>query len=222
MTSQEAEAKKAPITQAKRDFRKNWPEWMRQLPQIRFPEPNENFQLIDSERLAAQVSQVDAEARKRLEDDLQYLDRELLRLFRERDYQAKFQQNRYRTYQIAYMLLATAATLAGSLLAVSLRSAPNTAPLWGFIETLIALLATFLAALSSRDAPLPKWIENRRIAEQLRREYYRYLMDLPPYDLLEGYNRRKTLSLRAAQINRGNPADAVHTQSTQDNDHSAA
>jgi hypothetical protein len=138
-----------------------------------------------------------------------------LRLFRVRDYQAKFQQNRYRQYQIAYMLLATAATIAGSLLAISLRDTPQSAPFWGLVETLIALGATFLSALSTREPPLPLWIENRRIAEQLRREYFRFLMDLEPYDALEGYDRRSTLSMRAARINRGAlPNNANATQPT--------
>lgn len=199
----------APVSQGKTGFRKNWPEWMRQLPQIRFPPPKPDFQLLDPAQLNALLEKANPDVRARLETDLKYLEGELLRMFRERDYEAKFQQNRYRLYQIAYMSLATAATLAGSLLAVSLRDAPATAPLWGFIETLIALLATFLSALSSREPPLPLWIENRRISEQLRREYFRFLMDLEPYDALDGYMRRRTLSMRAAHINRGTPPDVI-------------
>lgn len=199
----------APISQEKTGFRKGWPEWIRQLPMRRFPPPKPDFQLIDQQQLDALMESVkaDPQAVQRLKDDMQFLDHELLRLFRERDYQAKYEQNRYRTYQITYMLLAALATLVGSLLAVTLRSAPQLAPWFGFAETIIALLATYLATISGREAPLPRWIENRRRAEQLRREYYRYLMDLPPYDTLKGFERRKTLSLRAAQINRGTPAE---------------
>jgi len=195
----------APVAQGKKGFRKGWPEWMKQLPMLRLPPPDPNFQLIDPEKLAAMLESATPEARARLESDIQHLDHELLRLFRVRDYQAKFQQNRYRQYQIAYMLLATAATVAGSLLAISLRDTPQSAPFWGLVETLIALGATFLSALSTRESPLPLWIENRRIAEQLRREYFRFLMDLEPYDALEGYDRRSTLSMRAARINSSKP-----------------
>ncbi len=193
----------APVAQGKKGFRKNLPEWMKQLPMLRLPPPDPNFQLLDREKLGAILQNATPEARTRLESDVAYLDKELLRLFRARDYTAKFQQNRYRQYQIAYMLLATAATLAGSLLAISLRDNPQSAPFWGLVETLIALGATFLSALSTREPPLPLWIENRRIAEQLRREYFRFLMDLEPYDALADYDRRHELSVRAAQINRG-------------------
>ncbi len=205
----------APIAQGKKGFRKNWPEWMKQLPMLRFPSPDPSFQLIDREKLGAMLQNAPPDARARLESDLQHLDGELLRLFRVRDYQAKFQQNRYRQYQIAYMLLATAATMAGSLLALSLRDNPQSAPFWGLVETLIALGATFLSALSTREPPLPLWIENRRIAEQLRREYFRFLMDLEPYDALSDYDRRHELSVRAAQINRGAmPDSTLPTQPT--------
>jgi hypothetical protein len=67
----------------------------------------------------------------------------------------------------------------------------------------VALLATFLATISGRESPLPIWLNNRRRAEQLRREYFRYLMNLPPYDSIEGYQRQMAASRRAADINRG-------------------
>jgi len=44
---------------------------------------------------------------------------------------------------------------------------------------------------------------NRRASEQLRREFFRYLAHLPPYDRLDGYRRKLTLSQRSADINRG-------------------
>jgi hypothetical protein len=65
------------------------------------------------------------------------------------------------------------------------------------------LMTTYLASVSGREAPLPIWLENRRRAEHLRRDYFRYLMNLTPYDNLEGYDRRRLLSMRAANINRG-------------------
>jgi hypothetical protein len=131
---------------------------------------------------------------------MDYLDKELLRLFRERDYEAKQQQNRYRVYQLGYIGLAAAATLIGSLVAVAPR---DMVPILAFLETLIALLTTYLATISGREQPLPLYLSNRRRAEHLRREYFRFLMDMPPYDTLDGYDRHRTLSMRAADINRG-------------------
>lgn len=209
MAQQKSGEAATPVSQAQKGFRRGMPEWIRQLPILNFPPANPEFQLIDSAKLQQMLESVraDPEAVKRIEEDMKFLDQELLRLFRERDYDAKYEQNRYRYYQVLYMLLATGATLVGSVMAVMLSTAPQYAPILGFIETVIALMATYLATISGREAPLPRWIENRRRAEQLRREYFRYLMDLAPYDVLEGYERRKTLSMRAAQINRGTPPD---------------
>jgi hypothetical protein len=69
-------------------------------------------------------------------------------------------------------------------------------------------LVIFLATISGRSAPLPNWLNNRRRAEHLRREYFRFLMHLPPYDEPVVYKRQELLSERAADINRGvNPDD---------------
>lgn len=195
----------APLTQEKRGFRRNWPVWLRQLPRLKFPPRNESFQLIDPEDLAAFFNEnnVDAQTAERIRRDIQYADYELMRLFRERDYDAKYHQNRYRLFQLGYIVLATAATLVGSLLALSLNANPNMVPILGFVETLIALLTTYLATISGREPPLPEWMKNRRRAEYLRREFYRYVMDLEPYDAVSGYKREMLLSQRAAKINKG-------------------
>jgi hypothetical protein len=196
----------APVTQEKKEFRQGWAEWAKQLPQINFPEqPNVDFELIDRDELAKifASSKATPEAIESLNNDLAFLDQELLRLFRQRDFDAKFQQNRYRYYQIAYMLLAAGATVVGSFLAVSLNSTPDLVPFFGFLETVIAVMTTYLATISANEPALPLWIENRRKAEQMRREYYRFLMDLPPYNSADNYDRRRKLSIAVANINRG-------------------
>jgi hypothetical protein len=196
----------APITQQGARLRSWAPEWMKQLPYRKLPTPNPDFRLLslkDEELQALEKQAKEDEVKARLLEDMAYLDEEVLQLFKERDYDAKFQQNRYRFFQIGYILLAAAATVIGAILAVALDSNPEVVPWLGFAETLVAALTTYLATISSREPPLPLWLENRRKAEYLRREYFRYLMDLSPYDDLEGYDRRRTLSTRAANINRG-------------------
>ena len=192
-----------PITAEKTGFRQNWPEWAKQLPRLKFPPPSGDFQLISVERLREVLADGDPAALHRVEQDLVFLEHELLRLFRERDYEAKMQQNRYRLYQISYIMLAALATLIGSLQGLALNTQPHTMPWLAFFETVIALAATFLAAISGREPPLPLYLNNRRRAESLRREYFRYIMNLSPYDSVEGPKRRMLLSARAADINRG-------------------
>jgi hypothetical protein len=192
-----------PISQQKPTFRANWPSWAKQLPVLRFQPPDPNFQLIDRDKLRQILKDASPDIVKRVEDDLNFLENELLRLFRDRDYEAAMQQNRYRLYQIMYILLAALATLIGSLQALVLNSNRGLLPWLAFGETLVALLATFLATISGREPPLPLYLNNRRRAESLRREYFRFLINLPPYDTVAGPDRRQMLSTRAADINRG-------------------
>src|SRR5438094_10347182 len=93
----------APISQQNSEFRANWPSWAKQLPQLKFPTPNPTFELIDRTKLRAILKDADPDVVKRIEGDLQFLENELLRLFRDRDYEAALQQNRYRLYQIMYI-----------------------------------------------------------------------------------------------------------------------
>ncbi len=195
-----------PKSQEKSNFRTRWPAWAKQLPRTNFPEsPKTDFELIDRERMRELLTRkgASAEAIKRLDDDLEFLNHELLRLFRERDHRASQQQNLYRLFQVSFMVLAAVATLIGAFQALALNDNPNLVPLLALLETIIALLTTYLATISGREPPLPLWLANRRRAEYLRREYFRFVMDMPPYDMVSGYERRLLLSARAANISRG-------------------
>jgi hypothetical protein len=193
-----------PLSQAARGgWRARMPAFVQELPQLRFSSaPNPEFRLIEQKYIDA-IKGLYPEAAARIDADIAFMEYELLRLFVERDFEAKRSQNRYRVYQLMFLVLATVATLIGSFQALALNSSPEWLPIWAFLETIIALLATFLATISGREPPLPRWLDNRRRAEQLRREYFRYLMNLPPYNLLTGYKRQVELSRRAADINRG-------------------
>jgi hypothetical protein len=208
-TSKEtSQPQEAPITQERRGFREGWPVWLRQMPRLKFPPMSEDFQLIAPDKLEAFLQTVDAEAAERIRSDIKHMEYELLRLFRRRDYEAKLHQNRYRLYQLGYTALATLAMLIGSVLALSLNSWPAMVPWLAFAETVVALMTTFLATISGREPPQTLWLTNRRRAEYLRREYFRYLMNLSPYDAVRGYEREMLLSRRAADINRGSrPGD---------------
>jgi hypothetical protein len=193
-------------TQAKTDSRAKWPDWAKQLPRLQFDAaPNPNYQLIDQQKLNDLLATVDADVGKRIKDDIAFLDQELLRLFRERDYAASYQQNRYRLGQILFMVLAAVATIIGGLQGLSLSGKPDAMPAFAFAETIVALLTVYMATINGRVPALPLWLQNRRRAENLRREYYRYLMRIAPYDndAVKDYERKLLLSTRAANINRG-------------------
>ncbi len=192
----------------KKKFRDRLPIWMRDLPRPGFPRtPDENYQLIGDDDLERMRSQgLDQAALERIRTDREFLDYELLRLFRERDHEAAREQNRYRLYQITFIVLATMATIFGSVQALMLANRPELVPIFALFETVVALLTTFIATLRGSRPPLKSWLDNRRRAEQMRREYFRFIMRLPPYhdaDKHEKYQLKVALSKRAADINKG-------------------
>jgi hypothetical protein len=198
-----------PTTQGPTNFRGGLPEWIKELPQWTFqpPKPDLSKKLIDPDQLRDLLKDYPDELAK-IEEDMAFMDHELLRLFLQRDHEAKYQQNRYRLYQISYLILSAVAAAFGAAQALALAGAPDSVPVWSSAETIVALLVIFLATISGRSAPLPNWLNNRRRAEHLRREYFRFLMHLPPYDEPVVYKRQELLSERAADINRGvNPDD---------------
>ncbi len=203
----------APSTQGKKDFRKRLPVWVQEMPQFgsfKPSEPDPNYHLLNKADLEEALKDCPQAARQEIFDDMDFMEYELLRLFRERDYYAKYNQNRYRRLQINFLILAVLATLIGSLQVIALNNSPEWMPVFAFGETLIALFTAFLAALGGREPPQELWLSNRRRAEQLRREYFRFLTHMPPYDEVTGYRRRMLLSKRSADINRGmHPDDSV-------------
>lgn len=207
----------AVTTQGRVDFRKRLPVWVQELPQFggfKPAEPDPNYRLLSKSDLEEVLKDIPEAVKKEIFDDMDFMEYELMRLFRERDHSAKFNQNRYRRQQIFFLMLAVAATLIGSLQVVALNSSPEIMPLFAFLETLVALLTAFLAAIGGREPPQERWLSNRRRAEQMRREYFRFLTRMPPYDEITGYQRRMLLSQRAADINRGMYPQELAGQST--------
>ncbi len=203
------------VSQTSRKLRERWPEWMQQLPYLRLPPPKEGFSLIDRVEMRKILEGATPQALAAIEKDLDHLEKELMPFFAKRDAEASLQQNRYRTVQIGFILLSMVATVLGSVLALTTGSAPWMVPYLAFAETVVALLATFLATLSGRESPMGLWLKNRQRAESLRREFFRFLMDLPPYSDLDGYRRRMLLSERAARINEGQyPDETISIAST--------
>lgn len=183
------------------------------FPKRKLPDPNPNFQLIpekDLEKLFNDKN-IPPNIRKEIKDDMAFLEEEMFHLFTKSDYQAKSYQNDYRRYQLWFILLAFFATLVGSFQAVvSGRDVAETwLPALAFVETVIALLATFVSTVSASDPPMNKWIQNRRIAEYMRQEYFRYLTGVDPYDeyRLDQPRREMLLARRVAEINQGKHPD---------------
>lgn len=191
-----------PITQAS-SSRKRRPEWLRRFPKLR-PDPlDNNFQLIPPAQLEELLQKLNKSAADRIRADIQFLEQPLMRLFRERDHEAYVYQNTHRLFQLSFIGLSVLATLVGSLVTLSLTSNPTLSAVLGFIEAVIAAVTAALAALQGNRPPQALWLQNRLRAEYLRREYFRFLMNLEPYTSLDEVHRRRMLELRAAEINMG-------------------
>lgn len=200
---------KEPTSQGNANARASWPLWMRQLPTFNDPKPKDpNYKLLDYERAKAALTATGANVSQSMLDELRHdfdvLEAEVMRLFRANDLQAKIFQNRYRLTQIGFIAFATAATALGSFQALALLAGSKTGvALIAFFEGGIALLVTFLATLSSPKQQLTEWLGYRQRAELLRREFYRYLMRLTPYEGLNQADREQLIAQRAASINKG-------------------
>lgn len=184
-------------------LKKYQPVWVTQMPFKNIPkEPDQSFQLINDKMLETikEEYDLDDESINNIKADRAFMENELMRYFRELDVDAKVKQNEYRKYQIRILMLASAATLVGSLQAISVNAAPYLR-FFGMVEALIALFTVFVIQTRGTDATLPGWLSARKKAEQLRREYFRYMMRLPPYDQdLKVYDLKLRLSSRAAEI----------------------
>ncbi|MBK8026430.1 MAG: DUF4231 domain-containing protein [Chloroflexi bacterium] len=144
---------------------------------------------------------LDAEAVARVKLDISHLEGELLRYFRETDYNAKRFQNGFRLYNWRLLMLSTVATIIGAFQAISLSISPALLLVLGAMETIVALYTVYVVNARGRESSVDDWLKNRRMSEQLRREFFRYLMYLPPYNQDEKeYERKRKLSHRAAMI----------------------
>ena len=200
------ERENTPINQRKLPSRYRWPAWLKELPLPHIPTtPNPNFHLISEARLLQAIELTDnqefqEQLCRRLTRDAAVLEVRLMPHFRERDHEAKLYQNRYRSYQIGFVLLAALATLLGGLQALELYHYRYVAAVVAFLETLVTLASIYLVTLNGREPILKNWLSSRRCAEQLRREYFRYLLRLPPYHNLRSSASQELIGIRTSAI----------------------
>lgn len=64
---------------------------------------------------------------------------------------------------------------------------------FGYLTALLGAVTAFFTALSNRGEPQKRWAKNRRLAEELRMHYYKYLAHLSPYDKPDRVQRLREL-----------------------------
>jgi hypothetical protein len=116
--------------------------------------------------------------------DIDTLNKHLVGPYIEQDYQAQYRQNQYFQFQWRFTVLALFSTVTASLIVMA--SADASLRIWvlilGILTTGFGAFTSLFANIYNRERPQRKWYEQRRIAEQLRKHYFLYLMHMAPYD----------------------------------------
>jgi hypothetical protein len=135
--------------------------------------------------------------------DLDNLEQYLLPLFFELNQKARYYQNQFYVYQWIFILGAFLTTFVGILTTYSFSFADNQtiSTISGFVTAAIAAITTVFTALSNRGEPQKRWAKTRRLTEELRIMYFKYLAHVAPFDQTGRVQRLREmmLSIRAEQ-----------------------
>ncbi|MBI5666713.1 MAG: DUF4231 domain-containing protein [Chloroflexi bacterium] len=74
------------------------------------------------------------------------------------------------------------APAASSLFTAQAGGGTTWSRLFGYLTAILGAVTAFFTALSNRGEPQKRWAKNRRLTEELRMHYFKYLAHLPPYD----------------------------------------
>jgi hypothetical protein len=118
--------------------------------------------------------------------DTKDLDQYLLPSFFEFSQKSKYYQNAFYLYQWVFALGAFFTTLFGTLAAmIGLGTASYSVELGqilSYLTAIVGAITAYYTTLSNRGEPQKRWGKTRRLAEELRMNYFRYLAHLPPFD----------------------------------------
>ncbi len=142
--------------------------------------------------------------------DLKDLDQHLLPTFFMLGQKARYYQNQFYMYQWVFITGAFLTTLFGTLalylygqvdasaLAAQTAGDPLATAL-SYLTAIIGAVTAFYTTLSNRGEPRKRWSKVRRLTEETRACYFRYLAHLPPYDTSERVQRLREMAV-AMQI----------------------
>lgn len=119
-----------------------------------------------------------------LMQDLKDLDQHLLPVFWEFNQKAKHFQNRFYLYQWVFMMGAFITTVFGAA-TTFVYTLPNDGgvlpEIFGMMTAVIAFLTATFNVMSTQGAPQARWARSRRLTEELRMTYFKYLSHIEPF-----------------------------------------
>jgi hypothetical protein len=147
------------------------------------PKTEEEFQkLLESEGFISNSfwQQDDINQYPIIAQDIRDLEQHLLPTFFEFNQKSRYYQNQFYLYQWIFIFGALLTTVVGILSAVATDD-------WGksvlsMLTALVGAVTAFYTAMSNRGEPQKRWGRTRRLAEELRTLYFKYLAHLPPFD----------------------------------------
>ena len=143
-----------------------------------------------------------------IKQDLDDLDEHLMPAFWEFNQRAKHFQNRFYFYQWIFMGGALLTTLLGALTtyAYTLEADGGMfANIAGIMTALVSGITAYFNYVSDQGSPQKRWAKTRRLTEELRTNYYRYLAHLQPYHEADRTQqlRKMVISVRRKEANDG-------------------
>jgi Protein of unknown function (DUF4231) len=120
-----------------------------------------------------------------IDQDLKDLEEHLMPAFWEFNQKALHHQNRFYLYQWIMMFGAFGTTFLGALTTYAFAKDGDGSTwtvLFGILTGVLAAILTVFNVLSEQNAPQKRWAKARRLTEELRTNYYRYLAHLAPYN----------------------------------------
>lgn len=136
-----------------------------------------------------------------LKQDLADLEQHLMPFFWELNQKAKYYQNLFYLYQWVLMFGALATTALGAFTTYSytMDDPQNLPEIFGIITAIVSGVTAFFNVISNQSSPQARWARARRLAEELRVTYFRYLTRLKPFD---GKDRIQKLRLHILAVRR--------------------
>ena len=142
-----------------------------------------------------------------LKQDLEDLDEHLMPVFWDFNQKAKHFQNRFYFYQWIFMGGALLTTLLGALTTYAYTREVDGgmfANVAGIMTAIVSGITAYFNYVSDQGSPQKRWAKTRRLTEELRTNYYRYLAHLEPYHEADRVDqmRRMIIEVRRKEIDR--------------------
>jgi hypothetical protein len=148
----------------------------------------------------------DLKSYKTITDDLECLEQHLLPTFWAFDQKAKYYQNVFYNHQWLFILGAfittAAAILTNSTRPLETGEASTFHTIIGAVTIFMSLLTTYASIMTNHNQPRKRWINYRRLAEDLRMTYFQYIAHIEPFNKSD---RTKKLRRHVLEIRKKEP-----------------